>query len=266
METLVDDPCIFQIEGDLFARLSLSLRAQGGHASSLNDIRGTVEKSVLATGPEGMKFTGFGILRSASLWHDGPCQADPRKPSRLGETVELDGALFGTFDFINGSRQLRVGNKGRVGGIEKDDCLVLYGIINERLQLFLRGHGSGRVVRAAKIDQVDLAFGECGKETILLSTGHIYEAIVTRIRCCARSPGNDVAVHVDGIGGVLNRDYAVIGEDSLNICGIRLGAITDEKLLRRQIDSQIPVLPSQGLSQRANSFGRTVTGITFHLA
>ena len=92
--------------------------------------------------------------------------ADAGEAAVFGEAAELDGAVFGTFDFKDGARDFRVLDEGFVSGVEEDDGVVLLGIFHPCLELRAGGDGSGRVVGETEIDDICLFVRDVGDEMV----------------------------------------------------------------------------------------------------
>ena len=86
-----------------------------------------------------------------------------------------------------------------------------------------------------------------GEETVLLDAGKIHKAFVALlsgiIQTCPAS--YDIAVHVNGICGILHRDDIVRAKQFLEVRRIALGSVADEKLHR--VKFHTPMLAVVGL-------------------
>src|SRR5580700_9219549 len=91
--------------------------------------------------------------------------------------------------------------------IEYDHCFVLSCIVNECFELLFCRGCTRRVVRAAQVYQIDLLFWKGRKEAVMLSARHVYYVFVFGILHMASAPGNDIAINIYGICGILDCDY-----------------------------------------------------------
>ncbi len=139
-------------------------------------------------------------------------------------------------------------------------------VIDERLQLTFGSNGSGRIIRTAKVNEIDLAVGQGRKKAVFFRARHVDQAFVTRISCFAGSTINNITVHVNRVGGILNGDHTVLGKDALNICRIRLRSVTDKKLIERKINTQFAILACKSFPESLDSFGRAITSVGFRRA
>ena len=98
--------------------------------------------------------------------HHCEAAADAGEAGGLGEAAELDGALLGPVDLVDGVRDLRLGDEGLVGGVEEDHAVVGVGVVDPLRQLGVGGHGAGRVVGEAEVDDVDLLGGSDGMKPL----------------------------------------------------------------------------------------------------
>ena len=95
---------------------------------------------------------------------------------------------------------------------------------------------------------------QCGKKAVRLRAGHVDDSLVLTVdhRPCAT--GDHVAVHVDGIGGVLNGHHVVQAEDGLDIRRIGFSSVADEYLILIQYGAAFRVTARDGLSEIEISF------------
>ena len=114
-------------------------------------------------------------------------------------------------DFVDGMRDRRVADVGLVGRIEEDDRLVRARVFHPRLELRARGHGAGRVVRKAEVNDVHLLCGRLGDEAVLRGALQIDEAGVrAALIRLAGVAGHDVRIDIDGIDRVGDGDAIVV--------------------------------------------------------
>ena len=130
-------------------------------------------------------------------------------------------------------RDLRVGDEGLVGGVEEDHAVIGIGVVDPLLQLGLAGHGAGRVVGEAEVDDVHLACRQRRDETVGLVARHVdHVGVVPLVVGLAGAADHDVGVVVDRVDRVADGDDVVQGEDVQDVGAVALGAVGDKHLLR----------------------------------
>ncbi len=123
---------IFLVICDVFAALRHAFFGKDSSSALLDDIGSTVKLGGLSAVPHSMQ----GHLFSVGSWEDklsrnyGVTAAGSGKACGLGQGAEFDGTFFCTFDRVDAARQLWVGDKCLVSGVEEDDSMVSQGIIN----------------------------------------------------------------------------------------------------------------------------------------
>ena len=211
--------------------------------------------------PQAVKLARLGPFAGEGFGDDRPAQPHAGEAGLLGETVDLDGAGLGPFDLIDRTRQARVADKGGIGGVENDDRLVRKGVIHKKLELRAGGDGARGIIRTANVDEVGLALGRLGEETVGLVAGHIDQPLILPASVAAGAPGDDVGIDVNRIGGVLNGDDVIEPKDGLDISRVGLGAVADEELIGLERDAVARVTSRQSFAKGLVALLIAVTGI-----
>ena len=94
------------------------------------------------------------------------CATNARESGGLTEAAEFNGASASARNFVNGVRELFVADVAVVCTIEQNNCTRFVGVIHKLLERFTSEHGTGRVVRAAKINQLDRILGQVRLEVV----------------------------------------------------------------------------------------------------
>ncbi len=235
---------------------------RGGGA--LDRVGGAVELGGGAAQPQFVEVVLLTAGRGAHdvFRHDHQAAADTGEAGGLGEGAELDGALLGPFDFVDGVRDLRVGDERLVGGVKEDHAVVGIGVIDPLLQLGLAGHGAGRVVGEAEIDNVHLLRRQRRDETVGLVARHVDDVLVIPLVIgFAGAADHDVGVVVDRVDRVADGDDVVQGEDVEDVGAVALGAVGDEHLLGLQGNAERLVgFLDDGVDQPVVALLRAVAG------
>ena len=162
----------------------------------------------------------------------------------LRERAELDGDVPRSVDFVNGARDVRLGDVGGISGVKKNDGVVFAGVVHPLLQFVSGERGARWVVRAAEVNHVRAAVGQRGGEAVFLRRGEIDDAFKMSVRAkLPRASRHDVRVEIDGIDGVGDCDDGVLGKNFLDIAAIAFRAVADENLVRLHRDAASSVIP-----------------------
>ena len=263
-ETFTDDPGILHVVVDDLLGLLPPLLGVDGSRGALHRVGGAVELGGGAAQPELVE----GVLlararRPHDLFrHDHQAAADAGETGSLGEGAELDGALLRPFDLVDGVRDLGVGDKGLVGGVEEDHRVVGIGVVDPLLELGLGGDGAGRVVGEAEVDDVDLRRRQGGDEVVRLVAGEVDDILVVALVVgFAGAADHDVGVVVDRVDRVADGDDVVEGEDVEDVGAVALGAVGDEHLGGLELDAEgLVALVDDGVDQPVIPLLRAVAG------
>ena len=127
---------------------------------------------------------------------------------------------------------IRLDDVRLVGGVVQDDRVLGARVVDPALERLAGDHGPGGVVRIAEIDQVDVPVGQRRLELVLGGAGQVHDAsVAAALVGAAATPGDHVAVGVDGVNGIHERDHAVLREDLLEVRAVALAAVAHEDLV-----------------------------------
>ena len=130
-------------------------------------------------------------------------------------------------------RDVFLGDICFVRRIIQDDAAFPARVVNPVLQAFLGDGGAGRVVREAKVDDVGALGRKFRREAVLRRAGHVdHVGPGARRRIIgAGTARHDIAVDVDRIDRIGDRDLVVRGEDLLDVGAVALRTIRNEDLV-----------------------------------
>ena len=128
-----------------------------------------------------------------------------------------------------------------VGGVEHDDGAVGVGVVDPHFQLVGGKHRAGGVVRAAQVDDVDLALGQRRAEAVFSGGGHVGDVrpALGGLVVVARAAGHGVGVNVHGVHRVAHGHHVVDVEDVADVAAVGLGAVGDEDLVVGDVDAAV---------------------------
>ena len=130
-------------------------------------------------------------------------------------------------------RNIRIGNEGLIRGVKEDDRVVGVGIIDPSLQLGFTGHGAGRIVGEAEIDNVHFCGRQCRNKAVSFVAGEVDDVLVVALRVSfSGATDHDVGIVVDRIDRITDGNYVVQGKDIEDVGAIALGTVGDKHLLR----------------------------------
>ena len=240
-QAFTDDAGVLHVIIDDLLGLLPPLVGVDRSGGALDRVGGAVELGGGAAQPELVEAVLLAAGRGAHdlFRYDHQAAADAGEAGGLGERAELDGALLGPFDLVDGVRNIGVGDERLVGGVEEDHRVVGVGVIDPLLQLCLAGHGAGRVVGETEIDDVHF-LGRQGRDEIVgLVARHVDDVLVVPLVVgIAGAADHDVGVVVDRIDRVADGNHVVQGEDVEDVGAVALGTVGDEHLLGLQGDAQ----------------------------
>ena len=180
---------------------------------------------------------------SQSLRNHGEGAAGAGESAVLGETPELDGALPGAGNFIDRVRDVGIADIGFVGGIVEQDRAMLKCVGHPGFKLPARCNGSGRIVREAEIDDIDLLCRNLRHKSILRRAFQIGDSLVgTILASLTRMSRHDIRIDIDGIDRIHDGDPVVRAQDIKNIAPVALGAVGNEDLIVGNFQSTIPII------------------------
>jgi len=263
-ETFTDDAGVLHVIVDDLLGLLPPLVGVDRSGGALDRVGGAVELGGGAAQPKLVETVALAGRRGAHdlFRHDHQAAAHAGKTGGLGKGAELDGALLGPFDLVDRVRDLRVGDEGLIGGVKEDHRVVGIGVIDPFLQLGLGGHGAGRVVGEAEIDDVHLLGRKRRDEAVGLVAGHVDDVLVVALVVgLAGAADHDVGVVVDRVDRVADGHHVVHAEDVQDIGAVALGAVGDEHLLGLQVNAQRLVgFLDDGVDQPVVALLRAVAG------
>ena len=140
---------------DGVAHLLLPLRRVDGFGSPLGNVGGSVEFAALAAVPQLIEAHAVGALQC--MGDDGVATLYACESSGFGEAAELDGALPGSFYFVDGVGELVVLYEGFVGSVVEDDGFVLEGVVHPQGEFLFCHDGTCGVVGIAEEDDVEMS-------------------------------------------------------------------------------------------------------------
>mmetsp|Transcript_9636 Transcript_9636/g.15255 ORF Transcript_9636/g.15255 Transcript_9636/m.15255 type:complete len:388 (-) Transcript_9636:77-1240(-) len=227
LQSLTHQPCVLEVVLDdlLYGRHVV----EHGNAAGLRHGRGAIEDGAHDAAKILLDRGAVGPLALGRAGH--PAQADARETGQLREGSRLDGALFGTWDFVDGLGAVGVSDEGRVGRVEDKDLSVGLAEGHQFCELSLGGAGTGGVVGVAEHDDISvLGNREVREEAIVGRAGHVRDAIVLLgIRIAhARATGNDGGVDIHGVRRVLRRDLGRGAEEELEAAKVALRSVRYE--------------------------------------
>ena len=158
-------------------------------------------------------------------------------------------------------RQGFVLNVAVVGAVEQNQCPVFVRIVHELLQGFAAEHCSGRVVRAAKVNQLHRFLGQIRLEIVFGSrskVGYLRKMSVTLQH--ASTASHHVGVQIDRVNRVQNCDLYIFCKKFLDVRHIALGTIAHEDVIRVHFDTTGGVFATHDcLPQKVVTLLRAVT-------
>ena len=125
-----------------------------------------------------------------------------------------------------------------IGAVEQNQCPVFVCVVDELLQGFAAEHRTGRVVRAAKVDQLHRFLGQIRLEIVFGSrskVGYLRKMSVTLQHTGTAS--HHVRVQIDRVNRVRNRNLYIFCKKFLDVCDIALGTIAHEDIVWVHFDA-----------------------------
>jgi hypothetical protein len=129
-------------------------------------------------------------------------------------------------------RDGRVADVRLVRRVVQDDGAALARVVDPLLERRARHDRAGRVVGIAEVDEVDGPVRQAGQEAVVRGAGKVDDPIEASGGVGgAGAAGHDVAVQVDRIDRIGQRDHAVGREDLLDVGDVGLRAVADDDLV-----------------------------------
>lgn len=211
-----------------------------GGGAALDNVTGTIEFGAVAAAPEGMDGVGGAVFFTAheGFGDDDEGAANAGESTVFGEAAELDGAVAGTFDFVDGAGDRGVLNEGFVGGVVEQDGFTFESVGDPGFELSAGGGGTGGVVGVAEIDEIDGLVGDFGNEAVFGVALEIDQAFVGTVFIgIAGIADHHVGVDVDGVDGISDGDFVAGSEDVQDVAGVALGAVGDEDFVGVDVEA-----------------------------
>ena len=234
-----------------------------GGGTALDDVAGAVELGAVAAAPERVDGLGGAVFFATheGFGDDDEGAADAGEAAVFGETAELDGAIAGAFDFVDGAGDGGVLDEGLVGGVVEQDGFVFEGVGDPGFELGAGGGGAGGVVGVAEVDEVDGFGGNLGDKAVLGVALEVDEAFVGAVFIgVAGVADHDIGVDVNGVNGVGDGDFIAGAEDIEDVAGVALGAVGDEDFVGFDIEAAgLEVVVGDGVAEEVVALLRAIT-------
>ena len=178
--------------------------------------------------------------------------------------MELDGALAGATNLVDRTGNLRVADIGGVGGIVKDEGVVLQGVVHPLAQLGFGDDGTCGVVGVAQVDHVDgTTLGQLGHKTVLGRGGQVAHIGPASVAESATATYHHVGVDIDGVDGIGDANEVVPVEQLLEVTRIALCTIVDKDLVDIEVDAtRQEVVLEDGFTEEVVTLLRTIAAKT----
>ena len=156
------------------------------------------------------------------------CSIRTGETSELGEGRGLDGALFGSLDFIDRLRAVGVCDEGGVGRVKHQNLAVGSAEVDKLRELRLGRARASRIVGVAEHQDVAVfGHGDVRVEAVVRGAGHVCDAVVLLGVRVAHpgAAGDDGGVNIHGVGRVLRGHLGLGPKQKLQAPQIALRAV-----------------------------------------
>ena len=154
-----------------------------------------------------------------------------------------------------------------IRSIEENDRARLLCIAHPYRQILLRQRRAGRVIRRAQINDHRVVRRQIGLKAAFLIARQIFEAFIRPAHEFAASARHDIAVHIDRIHRVGDRDDIGFCKDLLHIADIALCAVADKDLIWGNIASAIlEIMLRDRFTQEEIALLRTIAAERLHMS
>ena len=247
--------------------LLLALWRVDSLGGSLTDITTAIELGTLTAQPQLVERYAFALKGTDGdlFWNNGIAATYTRESCRFGVGTELDGALAGSADLVDGVRYLRILDVRLIGCIIEDKGIVLQCIVHPLSQFLLGDNRTCGVVGIAEVDDIyGTSLGKIWNKTILCIGGHIAYVGPTPVAIRAATANHHVGVDIDGIDRVGHADEVVPVEQLLEIARVRLCTVVDEDLVDVKMNAtRQEVVLQDSFAQEVVTLFRTVATESF---
>ena len=200
----------------------------------LGNVANAVKLGGLAACPHGVQALA---LKHTGLRHHGITAAHAGKAGSLGERTQLNGALLGALNLINGMGHIVLYNKGFIGTVKDDQSVIGQRIVYPLFQLRFGGAHTGGVVGKAQVDHIRSLLRQIGHKAVLLCAGHIDKVAVKAVGVLVTAAAvHGVGVHIHRVHRVTHSDLVVYAEQVADIAAVGLGAVGQKNLVFLNID------------------------------
>lgn len=175
--------------------------------------------------------------------------------------------FFGTFNFKDAARHLRVGNERFVSRVIKNHRLVCESIIHPFFQAgTVNAHARG-VIGEAEINHIRPAFRNLRQKIVFPAARHIDHTVEPfALGVSSRAPRHNIRVYIHRVNWVAHRHDVVGAEDVSDTAGVALCAVAHENLIGANLDaSLLEIVLTDGFPQKRVTVFRAIAAESFDL-
>ena len=240
-----DDGGIVPVVLQVLLDLPLAGLGEDGLRTALGDVAHAVELRGLAAKPHLVEARALALQ---GVRYDGVAATGTGESGLLREAAELDRDVTCARDLIDAVRQV-AGHEALIGGIEKEDRVVLLCETHPLREALAVIDGTGRVVRAAEVDDVG---------PVLWCRKRQESVFFRRHRVDDLPAGHHVGVDVDRIDRVGDEHGVLLIEEIQDVAEIGLRAVRDEDLVEGELNAELLIIRLDRCLQEIVALLRTV--------
>ena len=155
---------------------------------------------------------------------------------------------------------VRFTDEGFVSGIEKDQRVVVQGIVHPFLQLLTGESRTRRIIGITQVNQIYPMIGKFGNKPVLTGTRQVSDLAPQTVRSGnSRTSAHDITVHIHRIYRIGNGDEIILTEKFGKVSQVALRSVADKDFRRTESDAPLfEVVFQNGFDQEVISLFRPV--------
>ena len=224
-----DDGGIVPVVLQVLLDLPLAGLGEDGLCTALGDVAHAVELRGLAAKPHLVEARALALQ---GVRYDGVAATGTGEAGLLREAAELDRDVTCARDLVDAVRQV-AGHEALIGGIEKEDRVVLLCEAYPLREALAVIDGAGRIVRAAEVNDVGPVLWCRERQEAVLFGRHRVDDLPA---------GHHVGVDVDRIDRIGNEHGVVLIEEIQDVAEIGLCAVRDEDLVEGELYAELLII------------------------